>query len=80
MVYSFKVGPYARKIYLYGTERFTARDGYAGIPEEYWQPVKQYAAGNFTQSQIDYALSKAWINQQEYDDTVALITTPIVLP
>ncbi|MDR7001547.1 hypothetical protein [Neobacillus niacini] len=80
MVYSFKVGPYARKIYLYGTERFTARDGYAGIPEEYWQPVKQYAANNFTREQIDDALAKGYINQQEYDDTVALITTVVVLP
>lgn len=79
-VYSFKTGPYARKIYLYGTERFTARDGFPGITEEYHQPVKQYAASNFTLSQIDYALNRGWINQQEYDETVVLITETVVLP
>jgi hypothetical protein len=79
-VYSFKVGPYARKIYLYGTERFTARDGFPGIPAEYHQPVKEYAANNFTLSQIDYALFKAWIHQQEYDETNVLITEPVILP
>lgn len=79
-VYSFKTGPYARKIYIYGSERFTARDGYLGIPLEYHQPCKQYAADNFTLSQIDYALMKTWINQQEYDDTITLITEPVILP
>ena len=80
MVYSFLIGPYARKIYIDGTQRFTARDGYSGIPTEYHQPVKQYAADKFTREQIDAALAKGYINQQEYDDTVALITTIVVLP
>jgi hypothetical protein len=80
MVYSFKVGPYARQIYIDGRNRFTARDGFVGIPAEYHQPVKQYAADGFTLSQIDYALMRGFINQQEYDDTILLITDPVVLP
>ena len=80
MVYSFLVGPYARKIYIDGTQRLTARDGFSGIPAEYVPPVKKYAADNFTRDQIDAALAKVYVNQQEYDDTVALITTVVVLP
>jgi hypothetical protein len=80
MVYSFKVGPYARSIYIDGTQRLTARDGYSGIPAEYYAPVEQYAADKFTRSQIDDALAHGNINQQEYDETVAKITTVVVLP
>lgn len=79
-VYSFKVGPYARQIYIDGRQRFTARDGFSGIPAEYHTPVKEYAAKNFTLSQIDYALLKTWVNQSEYDETVVLITEPVILP
>jgi hypothetical protein len=74
MVYSFLVGPYARKIYIDGTQRLTARDGFSGIPAEYVQPVKQYAADKFTRGQIDDALAKSYIDKQEYDDTIALLT------
>ncbi|NGQ95515.1 hypothetical protein G3578_10155 [Brevibacillus sp. SYP-B805] len=76
-VLTFKVGIYARNIYLYGNERFTARDGYKGIPEEYHPPVKEYAATRFLRSEIDYALGQGWINQTEYDDTIALIPTSV---
>lgn len=79
-VYSFRVGPYARAIYLYGSERFTARDGFNGTPLEYHQPVKQYASDNFTPYQIDEAFADGYINQQEYDETVILIDDPFVLP
>jgi hypothetical protein len=73
-VYSFRVGPFARSIYLYGTTTFPA------IPTEYHQPVKQYASDNFTPYQIDEALRKGYITQQEYDDTVILIDDPFELP
>lgn len=73
-VYSFKVGPYARSIYLYGTQSFST------IPVEYHQPVKQYASDNFTQWQIDEALKKGYITQQEYDETILLIDVPFELP
>lgn len=73
-VYSFRTGTYARAIYIYGTQRFTARDGYAGIPLEYHEPVKQYAATNYYKSEMETALANAWITQQEYDETMAYMT------
>lgn len=74
-VYSFRVGPYARSTYLYGTVTF------ATMPVEYHQPVKQYASDYFTPWQIDEALAKGYITQQEYDETVILIgDDPFVLP
>jgi hypothetical protein len=71
-VYSFRTSTYARSIYLYGTDRFTARDGYTGIPEEYIPYVKQYAATNFYIDDIQNALTQNWINDQEYTDTMLL--------
>lgn len=73
-VYSFRTGVYARNIYLYGNERFTARDGFNGIAEEYHEPVKQYAAKNFTLIETDNALFQTWITQEEYDGTIAYRT------
>lgn len=72
-VLSFRTSTYARNIYLLGTERLTARDGYNGVPAEYYTPVETFAATKFTLAQIDNALAQGWINQQEYDETVALI-------
>jgi hypothetical protein len=73
MIYAFRTSTYVRSIYLYGTERFTARDGYNGIDPQYIPYVKDYAAKNYTKAQIDNALIQGWINQQEYDETIALI-------
>jgi len=70
-IYTFKTSNYANTIYCQGTQRFTARDGYSGIPLEYHEPVKQYAANNFYKSVIDNALVKTWITQEEYDQTLA---------
>jgi ribulose bisphosphate carboxylase small subunit len=67
-VYTFLTSSYARDIYLYGNRRFS------NIPQEYHEPVKQYAATTFTQEQIDYALAQGWITQQEYDETMAYKT------
>ncbi|NNU85506.1 MULTISPECIES: hypothetical protein [Bacillaceae] len=67
-VYSFRTSAYARDIYLYGNRRIS------DIPTEYHEPVKQYAAQNFTQEQIDNALAQGWITQQEYDETLAYKT------
>lgn len=64
-IYSFRTSSYARDIYLYGNRRF------ADIPLEYHAPVKEYAALNFEQFQIDDSLKKNFISQQEYDDTMA---------
>lgn len=73
-VYSFRVGPYARDIYIYGANRLE------NIPTEYYTPVEKYAADNFTRGQIDEALFRGWITQQQFDETVALITKEVVLP
>ncbi|HYE80889.1 MAG TPA: hypothetical protein VEG39_01845 [Clostridia bacterium] len=79
-ILNFRVSTYSRNIYLYGTTSFST------IPEDYREPVKQYAAigivngvqypANFTgytREQIDNALAKGYITQQEYDETVALV-------
>ncbi len=69
MVYSFRVGPYARCVYLYGIESFQT------VPTEYYQPVKGYASKSFSQYQIDQALQNGYITQQDYDETILLIPT-----
>lgn len=70
-IYSFRTSTYARNIYLYGTYSFTELQ--ANNPD-YVLPVKQYAATNYTREQIDNALTQGWITQQEYDDTIVLIS------
>lgn len=62
------VKAYAVNIYRYGNRTFES------IPVEYHQPVKQYAAINFTLAEIDNALAKGYITEQEYTDTLAYIT------
>lgn len=74
-VYSFRTNTYARNIYYFGTERLTARDGFNGIPAEYYVPVEQRASEIYSTEQLQLALKKGWINQQEYDETIALKTT-----
>jgi len=64
-IYPFLRNTYAREIYLYGNRRFS------DIPTHYHEPVKEYAAVTFTQTQIDNALAQGWITQQEYDETMA---------
>ena len=62
---------YARNIFLYGTERFTSRDGFNGIPSDYHAPVQNHAAATFSRPQIDNSLGFGYTNQTEYDETVA---------
>lgn len=69
--YSFRVGPYERSIYLDGTKTFEMAE--AESPQ-YTQAIKERAAVDFTYSQIDTALAKGYINQAQYDDTIALKT------
>ena len=64
--YSFRVGPYSRSIYLDGAKTF------ADITTDYWAPVKQYAATNFTYAQIDNAYGSGYISLADYNETVAL--------
>jgi hypothetical protein len=72
LILPFMVSSYADAVYKYGTFRLTERDGYPGVVATYREPVKQYAAENYTEVQIDNALSKGWITQQEYDETMEL--------
>lgn len=67
-VYPWVTSTYARDIYLFGNR--TLQD----VPSQYVEPIKQYAAANFTQEEIDNALAKGWITQQEYNDTMAYKT------
>ncbi|KKX54203.1 hypothetical protein X546_17805 [Brevibacillus borstelensis cifa_chp40] len=68
-IYSWMVSTYARDIYLFGNRTF------AQIPEPYVEPVKEYAAETYRQDQLDNALEKGWITQEEYDDTMAYKTS-----
>lgn len=71
-VYPFRTRTLAAAIYLDGTQRFTARDGFSGVPADYVIPVETYAAATYTTGAIQNALGQGWINQEEYDATVAL--------
>lgn len=64
---------FARNIFLYGTERLTARDGFSGIPAQYQEPVKQNAAETFSRPQIDNALGFGYVTDTEHADTIALV-------
>jgi hypothetical protein len=66
-IYPFRTSTYARNIYLLGVATF------AGISQDYVEPVKEYAALHYTLAQIDNALAQGWITQQEYNDTIAYI-------
>jgi len=72
MVLGFRTSTYAMNIYRFGTNRLTARDGFVGVPAEYYTPVEQYAKNNYTQADIENALALTWINDQEYAETIAL--------
>lgn len=79
MIYEFRTSTYGMNIYLYGTNRLTARDGYKGVADGYYIPVQQYAATNpddiIGKKQIDNAYAKGWINEQEYNETLSYIPT-----
>jgi hypothetical protein len=73
MVLGFRTASYALGIYIYGTYRLTARDGFNGVATGYYTPTEQYAANNFPKDIIDNALAMTYISQQEYNETIALI-------
>lgn len=59
------VKQYAVCIYIHGTRKFET------VNDNYKEPVKQYAAKNYTLGQIDNALVNNYITEQEYQDTIA---------
>jgi len=67
MIYPILVKAYAVNIYKYGNRKFET------IPTEYHEPVKQYAGENFTLQEIDNAIAKEYITEQEYSDTLAYV-------
>ena len=68
MVYTFLTGGYSRIIYLDGNRTFES------LKPEYIEPVKIRASTDFDYGQIDDALTKGYINQEQYDDTIVLKT------
>lgn len=64
-LYQSLVVAYAKAIYIDGTKKF------ADIRSEYVEPVKQYAAANYSQTQIDVAYSEGRISLEEYNETLA---------
>jgi cation diffusion facilitator CzcD-associated flavoprotein CzcO len=83
-IYGFRVSTYANAVYVFGSNRLTARDGFTGVPASYYGPVEIFAATGkvngvqyipnftgYTDNQLSIALASGWINQQEYDETMA---------
>lgn len=56
---------YAVCVYIYGTRKFST------VHVDYREAVKQFAAENYTLFQIDEALTKDYITEQEYTETIA---------
>lgn len=69
----FRVSSYAFSIYIGGTYRLTERDGFTGVAEGYYTPVEQLAATKYSRKQIDNAYANGFINEQEYNETIAFI-------
>jgi len=82
-VQKFLTTLYANNIYIYGTYRLTARDGFPGVKDGYYTPVEQSAANTsvtnpllISRTKIDQALANGWLTQQEYDETISYIPVP----
>lgn len=73
VIHDFLRNTYCRSIYVYGTDRFTQREGFKGIREEYRKPVQQYFAVTYDEKLLKEALDNGWINQQEYEETRAIV-------
>lgn len=58
---------YAVCVFIYGTRKFNT------VEPNYVEPVKQYAAANYTLDQINNALAKGYITEQEHAETIAYI-------
>lgn len=69
--YQWRVGTYARLIYLDGYKTF--EQAIADSPL-YEQSIMVYASTGFTYPQIDNALAKGYISQAHYDTTIELKT------
>lgn len=63
------VKQYAVCVYQYGTRTVSS------VSEIYKEPVKEYAAQNYSLSIIDNALAKGYVSEQEYQETIAYTQT-----
>ncbi|MCS5499795.1 hypothetical protein NY607_01590 [Lysinibacillus sp. A4] len=59
------VRQYAVCVYVHGTRKFDT------VVADYHEPVKRYAAENYTFEQIDNAFVKGHITEMEYQQTIA---------
>lgn len=64
---------YAVCVFVYGTRKFET------VVADYHEPVKQYAAKNYTLEQIDNSLVKGYVTEAEYQETIAY-TNPVEAP
>lgn len=58
---------YAVCVYVYGTRKFET------VVADYHEPVKKYAAANYTLEQIDNALVKGYTTESEHIDTMKYV-------
>ncbi|WNS74232.1 hypothetical protein RRV45_15080 [Bacillus sp. DTU_2020_1000418_1_SI_GHA_SEK_038] len=65
VIYGFRTSTYARNIYMFGVTKFET------IDPAYIEPVKQFAAANYTDDQIKHAYTQGWINEEQFNDTMA---------
>lgn len=65
-ILAFRTGQYARDIFLSGIKKFS------DIPAAYVVPVQTYAAESFTQAEIDAALAKGFISEDEYNAVIEI--------
>lgn len=69
-VNSLLVRQYAVCVYVYGTRKFST------VVADYHEPVKEYAGKAYTLEQIDNALVRGYITENEYVETISY-TTPV---
>lgn len=67
MLHQLLVKAYAVNIYRYGNRTFET------IPVDYHDSVKKYAGENLALSEIDEALAKGYITEQEYTETLSYL-------
>lgn len=65
MLHQLLVKAYAVNIYRYGNRTFET------IPVDYNESVKKYAVDNYPLAEIDEALAKGYITEQEYTETLS---------
>lgn len=61
------VRQYAVCVYVHGIRSLET------VVKDYHEPVKEYAANKYTLEQIDNALVKGYITEEEYQETIAYV-------